>query len=93
MARKRRRPLVVGAQSALDQLKADVMGTANAEQAKFESARRQNVPLTDGDNSQLTAKQAGQVGGPIGGQMVKKLIAMAQMQMMSEQQNTGPEKR
>lgn len=85
--RKRRRLLVPEARSALDQLKADVMNTFTPEQAKFESAQRQQIPLQqDGDNGELTAREAGKVGGPIGGQMVKKLIAMAQMQMMNEQQ-------
>ncbi|ARU61998.1 hypothetical protein CBW65_14035 [Tumebacillus avium] len=85
--RKRRRLLVPEARSALDQLKADVMNTITPEQAKFESAQRQQIPLQrDGDNGELTAREAGKVGGPIGGQMVKKLIARAQMQMMNEQQ-------
>ncbi|MCX7570793.1 alpha/beta-type small acid-soluble spore protein [Tumebacillus sp. DT12] len=87
MARNRRRKVLVPeAREALDRLKSEVMNTATAEQAVFESARRQNVPLVQGDNSQLTAEQAGKVGGPIGGQMVRKLIALAQMQMMNEQQ-------
>ncbi|KEO83767.1 alpha/beta-type small acid-soluble spore protein [Tumebacillus flagellatus] len=83
MARKRR-PLVPGAQDALQQLKAQVMNTTS-EQAKFKSAKEQNIPLTTGDNGNLTAREAGKVGGPIGGQMVKKLIALAQMQMINEQ--------
>lgn len=83
--RNRNRLLVPEARSALDRLKADVMDAASAEQAKYESARQQNVPLAEGDNGELTARQAGKVGGPIGGQMVKKLIALAQMQMMNEQ--------
>ncbi|MGB8957313.1 MAG: alpha/beta-type small acid-soluble spore protein [Tumebacillaceae bacterium] len=83
--RNRNRLLVPEARSALDRLKADVMNTESAEQAKFQSARQQNVPLTQGDNGDLTARQAGKVGGPIGGQMVKKMIALAQMQMINEQ--------
>ncbi|MGZ4031215.1 MAG: alpha/beta-type small acid-soluble spore protein [Tumebacillaceae bacterium] len=86
MARRRRRRLLVPeARDALDRLKSDVMNTVTADQAKFESAKRQNVPLQQGYNGNLTAKQAGQVGGPIGGQMVKKMIALAQMQLMNEQ--------
>jgi len=87
MARKRRRRLLVPeARDALDRLKADVMNTVSAEDAKFEAAKRQSVPLTNGDNGELTARQAGKVGGPIGGQMVKKMIALAQMQLLNEQQ-------
>jgi hypothetical protein len=85
MARKRRRLLVPEARNALDQLKMDVMNTVSADQAKFESAKRQNIPLQKGYNGNLTSEQAGKVGGPIGGQMVKKMIALAQMQMMNEQ--------
>ncbi|ASS76117.1 hypothetical protein CIG75_14890 [Tumebacillus algifaecis] len=85
--RKRRRLLVPEARNALDQLKADVMQTMTPEQAKYESAQRQGIALqTDGDNGELTAREAGKVGGPIGGQMVKKMIALAQMQMLNEQQ-------
>jgi len=92
MARRnrRRKLLVPEAREALDRIMADVMNTMTPEEAKFESARRQNVPLTTGDNSQLTAEQAGKVGGPIGGQMVKKLIALAQMQMMNGQNRKQP---
>jgi len=93
MARRRRnRLLVPEARDALDRLKADVMNAASAEDAKFEAAKRQNVPLTAGDNGALTAREAGKVGGPIGGQMVRKMIALAQMQMMEEQQkeHNGP---
>jgi hypothetical protein len=86
MARRRRRRLLVPeARDALDRLKSDVMNTVSAEEAKFESAKRQNVPLQQGYNGNLTAQQAGKVGGPIGGQMVKKMIALAQMQLMNEQ--------
>ncbi|HEU4964952.1 MAG TPA: alpha/beta-type small acid-soluble spore protein [Bacilli bacterium] len=90
--RKRNRLLVPDARDALDRLKGDVMNTMSAEEAKYESARRQNVPLTKGDNGELTARQAGKVGGPIGGQMVKKMIALAQMQMMNdpEAHENGP---
>jgi small acid-soluble spore protein D (minor alpha/beta-type SASP) len=89
--RKRRRLLVPEAREALDQLKADVMNAMTPEQAKFESAKRQQVPLKkDGDNGGLTAREAGKVGGPIGGQMVKKLIALAQMQLVNEQNLDRP---
>lgn len=91
MARKRKRRLLVPeARDALDRLKSDVMNTMQPEEAKFESARRQNVPLQrEGDNGELTARQAGKVGGPIGGQMVKKMIALAQMQMMNDAADAG----
>ncbi|PWK08377.1 alpha/beta-type small acid-soluble spore protein [Tumebacillus permanentifrigoris] len=86
MARKRRRRLLVPeARDALERLKMDVMGVAKPEDAAITSAQQQNIPLQPGDNGQLTAREAGKIGGPIGGQMVKKLIALAQMQMINEQ--------
>ncbi len=91
MARRKRKLLVPEAREALERLKMEVMNAATPEQAKFESARQQNVPLNNGYNGQLTSEQAGKVGGPIGGQMVKKLIALAQLQMMNGNgPNGGP---
>lgn len=85
MARKKRRRLLVPeAREALERLKAEVMNTT-PEEAKFKSAKQQQIPLTTGDNGNLTAREAGKVGGPIGGQMVKKMIALAQMEMINEQ--------
>lgn len=85
MARKRRRRLLVPeARDALERLKMDVMGVTTPEDAIFKAAEQQSVPLQPGDNGNLTAREAGKIGGPIGGQMVKKLIALAQMQMINE---------
>lgn len=50
------------------------------EQFKFETASEVGVPLKQGYNGDLTAKQAGSVGGA----MVKKMIA-AQMSQMGGQ--------
>jgi hypothetical protein len=93
MARKQRRLLVPEARDALERLKMDVMGVNAPQDAKFKSAQQQNVPLQQGDNGGLTAREAGKVGGPIGGQMVKKLIALAQMQMMNEQNQANNQNR
>jgi small acid-soluble spore protein D (minor alpha/beta-type SASP) len=70
--------LVPEARQALDQLKAKVSGTDDPNQAKFEVAQEQNVPLQRGYNGKLTSEQAGKVGGNIGGNMVKELVRMAQ---------------
>lgn len=45
---------------------------------KYEVARTIGVPLKPGDNSDLTTEQAGQVGGAIGGSMVREMVRMAQ---------------
>ncbi|RSK29013.1 alpha/beta-type small acid-soluble spore protein [Bacillus sp. HMF5848] len=83
---RRRRPLVREARPALDELKQQVMRergyTVNKpEEVKYEVAKDMGVPMQKGYNGRLTSKEAGKVGGPIGGQMVKELIRMAQQSM------------
>lgn len=82
----KRRPLVPGARSALNQLKVEVMKkqgyqVSSQEEIKYEVAKEVNVPLKAGYNGQLTSEQAGKIGGPIGGNMVKEMVRMAQEQM------------
>ena len=74
---RRRRILVPQARKGLDALKARVAGTHDQQDAKFEAAKEVNVPLQKGYNGQLTSKQAGKIGGRLGGSMVKELINMA----------------
>ncbi|CAM5793259.1 MULTISPECIES: alpha/beta-type small acid-soluble spore protein [Brevibacillus] len=81
MSRRRRRPLVPQAQAGLDQLKARVAGVNQPEQAKFEVAQELNVPLQNGYNGQLSAHDAGRIGGQLGGGMVKELVRMAMEQL------------
>ena len=50
---------------------------------KFEVANELGVPLTDGDNGNLTSKQNGSVGG----YMVKKMIEQQERQMSGSSQN------
>ncbi|PLS18015.1 alpha/beta hydrolase [Bacillus sp. M6-12] len=75
---RRRNILVPEARQQMDQLKAKVAGTQNPEDAKFEAAAEVGVPLQKGYNGQLTPKQAGKVGGRLGGDMVRELVKMAQ---------------
>jgi hypothetical protein len=72
----------------LDQFKSRVMkakgydvNDADPDAVKYEVAKEQGVPLKKGYNGRLTSEQAGKVGGPIGGNMVKEMIKMAQQQM------------
>lgn len=51
---------------------------------KYEIAKEQGVPLKEGYNGHLTSEQAGKVGGPIGGNMVKEMVRMAQEQMKKQ---------
>jgi len=80
--------LVPEARAGLDQLKARVMkdkgyrvNPEKPDNVKYEIAREQGIPLKEGNNGQLTSEQAGKIGGPIGGNMVKEMIKMAQEQM------------
>ncbi|MEK3889180.1 alpha/beta-type small acid-soluble spore protein [Bacillus sp. FSL K6-3431] len=85
MARKNKL-LVPEARAGLNQLKERVMKAkgynATADNVKFEVAKEQGIPLSKGKNGQLTSEQAGKIGGPIGGNMVKEMIKMAQEQLM-----------
>jgi hypothetical protein len=91
MARRKRRPLVPESRGALDQLKNQVMANQgyqvdreNPDAVKYEIAEEAGVPLKQGYNGWLTSKQAGTVGGKIGGSMVKELIRMAQERMKEQ---------
>ncbi|SEM64810.1 Small, acid-soluble spore protein, alpha/beta type [Mesobacillus persicus] len=91
MARRNRRPLVPEAREALNQMKVNVMKQQgyqvddnNPDQVKYEVSKEVNVPLQHGYNGSLTSKEAGKVGGPIGGNMVKEMIKMAQEQMKNQ---------
>jgi hypothetical protein len=82
------RILVPGARQALDRLKADVMHAQGydvdksaPDNVKYEIANELGIPLAKGYNGKLTAEQAGKIGGPIGGNMVKEMVRMAQEQM------------
>lgn len=85
---KNNKILVPEAREALDQLKIDVMKkqgyqvdeTASAN-VKFEIAEELGIPLSDGYNGKLTAEQVGQIGGPIGRNMVKEMVRLAQEQL------------
>lgn len=87
MARKNK-ILVPEARDALDKMKARVMKEKgypvdmnNPGSVKYEVAEEQGIPLKRGYNGKLTAEQAGKVGGPIGGNMVKEMIKIAQEQL------------
>jgi small acid-soluble spore protein D (minor alpha/beta-type SASP) len=94
MARRRNhRVLVQGAEPGLDLLKAKVMkdkgynvNLNQPNQVKFEVARTLGIPLRPGYNGQLKAEDAGKIGGPIGGSMVREMIRMAQQKLVDERQ-------
>ena len=59
----------------------DTIDNENPDAVKYEVAKEQGVPLKQGYNGHLTSEQAGKVGGPIGGNMVKEMVRMAQKKL------------
>lgn len=80
MARKNN-ILVPESREGLDQLKASVTNSSDPENAKFDVAASQGIPLNKGYNGNIKAKEAGKIGGNIGGKMVKELVKMGQHQL------------
>ncbi len=82
----RRRKLVVpGAEQGVSNLKAEVMrregysvDPERPDDVKYEVAQDLGVPLKPGNNGNLTTEEVGQVGGKIGGSMVREMIRLAQ---------------
>jgi small acid-soluble spore protein D (minor alpha/beta-type SASP) len=91
--RRNHRAVVQGAEPGLDHLKAKVMkdkgynvNLNQPDQVKYEVARTLGVPLQPGYNGQLKAEDAGKIGGPIGGAMVREMIRMAQQKLVDDRQ-------
>ncbi|RZT22260.1 MULTISPECIES: alpha/beta-type small acid-soluble spore protein [Fictibacillus] len=91
MARRKRQPVVPEAREALDKLKAKVMKEAgynvsekSPDDVKYEVAKDMGVQLGKGYNGTITSKDAGRVGGQIGGRMVKELIQQAKANLNKE---------
>lgn len=82
---RRNKLLVPEARAGMDQLKADLLKSSSPNQTKYEVAQEQGIALKKGNNGDLTTRDAGKIGGQIGGRMVKELIRRAQQQMENEQ--------
>ncbi|MCG7345405.1 alpha/beta-type small acid-soluble spore protein [Sporosarcina sp. ACRSL] len=90
---RNRRILVPEARKQLDKLKVDVMRAKGysvdeerPDSVKFEIAKELGIPLSEEYNGKLTSEQAGKIGGPIGGNMVKEMVRLAQEQLTKEKQ-------
>lgn len=84
MARRRNKILVPEAREALDQLKARLNHQSNPENVKYEVAKETGVPLKHGYNGDLSTRDAGKIGGKIGGGMVREMIKIAQQMMLKK---------
>ncbi|UOQ46000.1 alpha/beta-type small acid-soluble spore protein [Halobacillus salinarum] len=82
---RRNKILVPEAREGLDKLKAELTKQSSPENAKYEIANQKGIPLNEGYNGQLTSKQAGEIGGNIGGSMVRELIRRAEQQLKDNQ--------
>ncbi|WNQ10399.1 alpha/beta-type small acid-soluble spore protein [Paenibacillus aurantius] len=87
--RSRRRHVVEGAEKGLEAIKTEVMrregysvDPARPDDVKYEVAQSLGVPLKAGNNGRLTTEEAGRVGGPIGGAMVREMVKMAKEQLV-----------
>jgi small acid-soluble spore protein D (minor alpha/beta-type SASP) len=83
--------LVPGAEQGLDAFKAVVMqreGYAvnpnKPDDVKYEVASELGVPLKPNNNGNLTTESVGQVGGKIGGAMVREMIRLAKEQLVNK---------
>jgi small acid-soluble spore protein D (minor alpha/beta-type SASP) len=89
--RSRNRLLVPEAREGLEHLKAEVIrregyafDPSHPESAKYAVAQKLGVPLGQGKNEQLTTRSVGQVGGAIGGKMVREMVRLAQEQLVRQ---------
>lgn len=89
MGRRNRNKLVVPeSRQALNQFKNDILqreglipkGTEPKE-VSYEVAKEVGVPLSKGYNGDLSTKEAGKIGGQIGGRMVRELVKIAQEEL------------
>ncbi len=85
MVSRRNKILVPEARQGLDELKAQLTNQQRPEEAKYEIAKEKGIPLKRGYNGQLTSKEAGEIGGNIGGSMVRELIKRAEQQLKDRQ--------
>lgn len=52
---------------------------------KYEVAKELGVPLEHGQNGHLSTESVGQIGGKIGGSMVREMIRLAQQQLVDQE--------
>jgi small acid-soluble spore protein D (minor alpha/beta-type SASP) len=80
--------MVPEAEQGLNALKAVIMqregysvNPMKPDDVKYEVAKKLGIPLKSSDNGFLSTKSAGQIGGKIGGTMVRELVRLAKEQL------------
>lgn len=93
MSRRNRKYAVPGARQGMQTFKADVMKNEGyhvdpnrPDDVKYEVAKELGIPLEPGNNGNLTTESAGQIGGKIGGSMVREMVRLAQEQLANKEQ-------
>lgn len=88
MARRKKNYVVPGVEQEMQAFKADVMKREGytvdpnrPNDVKYEVAKELGVTLHPSDNGNLTTEVAGQIGGKIGGSMIREMIRLAQQQL------------
>ncbi|WP_379137334.1 alpha/beta-type small acid-soluble spore protein [Paenibacillus sp. sgz500958] len=94
MARRSRKYAVPGVGEGMQMFKAEVMKQEgynvdlnHPDDIKYEVARELGVSLKPGGNDGLTTESVGQVGGKIGGSMVREMVRLAQEQLANKEQS------
>lgn len=92
MARRRKNYVVPGVEQEMQAFKADVMKREGytvdpnrPNDVKYEVAKELGVPLQPGENGHLSTESVGQVGGKIGGTMMREMIRLAQQKIADEE--------
>ncbi|WP_312147406.1 alpha/beta-type small acid-soluble spore protein [Paenibacillus odorifer] len=92
MSRRNRKYAVPGASRGMQIFKAEVMrregynvDPEQPDDVKYEVAKELGVPLERGQNGHLSTESVGQIGGKIGGSMVREMIRLAQQQLVDQE--------
>jgi small acid-soluble spore protein D (minor alpha/beta-type SASP) len=73
--------LVPESRNGLNTMKATLFHQKDPAAVRYEAAKEQGVSLNKGYNGELSSRDAGKVGGKIGGSMVREMIKLAEESM------------
>lgn len=92
LARRNNKYVVPTASRAIQDFKGEVMkqegymvDSNHPDDVKFEVAKELGIPLQPNGNGGLTTEAAGQIGGKIGGSMVREMVRLAQQELVDRE--------
>lgn len=92
MSRRNRKYAVPGVNRGMQKFKAEVMrregydvDPERPDDVKYEVAKELGIPLEHGENGHLSTESVGQIGGKIGGSMVREMIRLAQQRLVDQE--------